>query len=84
VEHQDASETPVIDALGNVDALNDVVALPIDDLPGVAHEVVVRVDAAGGHDLGVRCGRVIAADPLRQSRHSLPASGWVDEARRRR
>jgi hypothetical protein len=41
VEHQDAFETPVLDTFCNVAALHDVVAVPIDDLPGVTHEVVV-------------------------------------------
>jgi hypothetical protein len=42
VEHQDALEPPVIDALGNVDALDYIGTVLIDDLPSVAHEVVVR------------------------------------------
>jgi len=48
-------------------------------MPSMMWPVVVGVDAAGGHDLGVRFSRLMAADPLRQSRHAFPASGWVDE-----
>jgi len=79
VEHQNALEPPVTDALGNIDAPHDVLAVLIDDLLLVTHEVIVRVDAAGGHDLGIGCGRLIAADALRQADNALPASGWVDE-----
>jgi hypothetical protein len=60
VKHQDAPETPVIDAFCNVDALDDVVALPIDDLPRVAHEVVVRVDAARADDRPCAAERTLA------------------------
>jgi hypothetical protein len=39
----------------------------------------VRVDATGGHGLGIGCGRLIAADPLRQPPYAFSVSGWVDE-----
>jgi hypothetical protein len=71
VEHQDAPETPGIDTLCNVDAVHDVVALPVDDLPRVACEVVVRVDAAGGHDLGIRCSRLVSGLTSRGGANAL-------------
>ena len=57
----------------------DVLSFCIDDCPGVANNIVVRVDTACGRDCRVRRCGLIVADPFDESVDSLPAAGRVEE-----
>ena len=81
MEHKDALQRSVVGALGNVEAFHEVVPFGIDNLPGVPHEVVVRINAAGGQDIGPRCGGLIASDALGESVDAPRTSGRVDQFR---
>ena len=64
MEHSDALQSASRIALSDVEAFHELLAAVVDDLPCVALDAVVNVDAARGHDCRARRHSVIVSDPF--------------------
>ena len=79
MEHDDPTQASVGSALRDVDAVDDAPALRVDDPPGVPDDIVMRVDAARGHNLCSACRRLVALDPFDESIDSLPPPRRIEQ-----